>query len=227
MAGRAGTWPAPTVGEPARADPLVASSVAGSRPDGDGGTGGAGLPGAPCAPGPDSQLVGGAWPFDGPAGTPPPAATPPAAGPAAPCMLRPVSSRRPVGPRPARRRSCGEGGGGVARTSVAVGTGAAPGACTGAGSRPSATASSMLRAAAADGRSAGFFAISACSTGASGPACRGSGSGSVTIAVSVDQTDVRRNGAPLPSTAAYSVMPSDQMSEAGVGSMPCARSGGK
>lgn len=68
--------------------------------------------------------------------------------------------------------------------------------------------------------------MSAWSTGASAPARRASGSGSVTIADKVDHADVRRNG-DVPSTAAYSVMPSDQMSDAGPGSVPCARSGGR
>lgn len=91
---------------------------------------------------------------------------------------------------------------------------------------PAATRSSISRAWSAVGRPSGSFAISACSTGVSGPARRGSGSGSVTIAANVDHADVRRNG-DVPSTAAYSVMPSDQMSEAGPGSLPCARSGGR
>ncbi|MEU4076493.1 hypothetical protein, partial [Streptomyces venezuelae] len=62
----------------------------------------------------------------------------------------------------------------------------------------------MARAWAASGRWFGSLAIRARRTGARGPARRGSGSGSPTMAASVDQTEVRRN-ADAPSTAAYSV----------------------
>lgn len=48
---------------------------------------------------------------------------------------------------------------------------------------------------------------------------RGTGSGSVTMAASVDQVEVRRNGE-TPSTAAYSVAPSAHTSEGGPGSPP-------
>jgi hypothetical protein len=76
------------------------------------------------------------------------------------------------------------------------------------------------------GRDSGCLCISCRRTGPSGPARCGSGSGSTTIAVSVDQVDVRRNGE-APSTAAYSVAPRAQMSEAGPGSWPWARSGAR
>ncbi|CAM5675008.1 hypothetical protein SGRIM128S_09384 [Streptomyces griseomycini] len=59
-----------------------------------------------------------------------------------------------------------------------------------------------------------------------GPARRGSGRGSVTIAVRVENVDVRRNGV-SPSTATYSVAPRAQTSEAGPGTAPWARSGAR
>ncbi len=90
----------------------------------------------------------------------------------------------------------------------------------------SATDWSSSRAWSASGRASGRLSSNRWRTGASGPARSGSGSGSVTIAVSVENVDVRRKGE-APSTAAYSVAPRAQMSEAGPGSAPWARSGAR
>ena len=91
---------------------------------------------------------------------------------------------------------------------------------------PAATRSSMRIASGALGRSAAFFSIRACRTGASSPALRGSGSGSVTTAASVVSGESRRNG-DWPSTAAYRVAPRPHRSDSGPGREPCTRSGAR
>ena len=107
------------------------------------------------------------------------------------------------------------------RTGVAEGTTeASPMVC------PACTSASIRAASSAVGRSAGSLAISAASTGPSGPARRDSGSGSSTTAASVVIGESRRNG-DCPSTAAYSVAPRPHRSEAGPGRSPWARSGAR
>ncbi len=94
------------------------------------------------------------------------------------------------------------------------------------GTSAPATARSSAQACPASGRCSGRLSISRSSTGPRGPARRGCGSGSETIAVRVENVEVRRKGE-APSTAAYRVAPSAHTSEAGPGSAPWARSGAR
>ncbi len=91
---------------------------------------------------------------------------------------------------------------------------------------PAATASaSRAEVPAASGRWAGSRLSSASMTGASGPAdgARGASSAATPAMMAIEPPG-RSNG-PRPSTAAYSVAPSDHRSEAGVALPPRTRSG--
>src|SRR5690606_39034500 len=94
------------------------------------------------------------------------------------------------------------------------------------GGRPAATARRSSSARPAGNRSAGSLRNRPSTTGPSGPARRGGGSSSSTIARSVLSGVSCRNGEE-PSTAAYSSTPSDHRSDSGPGVRPRARSGAR
>ena len=75
------------------------------------------------------------------------------------------------------------------------------------------------------GRDEGSLRISAPITGASRPAWAATGASSLMMADIVVMAPPRCSYGPRPSTAAYSVAPSDQRSDAGVASPPRIRSG--
>ncbi|RAO61627.1 hypothetical protein PSN01_01586 [Micromonospora saelicesensis] len=89
---------------------------------------------------------------------------------------------------------------------------------------PSSAARSNCSAASASIRSAGSLRSRPASTGASGPARRAAGGGSVTSAVRLIRLDGRAYG-DCPSMAAYRVAPSDQRSPSGPTVPRMARSG--
>ena len=92
-------------------------------------------------------------------------------------------------------------------------------ACT-----PATTDDSCLRTSARLGRSRGSLASIACRTGASAPARLTGRGSSLTTAWTVEMGRSRRNGG-SPSTATYSVAPSDHRSVAGLASSPRTCSG--
>src|SRR5215472_16597263 len=86
-------------------------------------------------------------------------------------------------------------------------------------------ADSSCRAAAASGRAAGSRFISAVITGLSGPAEAGDGGSPCTMLARTAIALPWPSKGPWPSTAAYSVAPSDHRSEAGLAGAPRIRSG--
>jgi hypothetical protein len=96
----------------------------------------------------------------------------------------------------------------------------------GVGIRPAATSASSERTSSSPGLSAGFLVRRAVSTGASGPAWRIGAGSSFMTAASVASCPSRWNGV-LPSTAVYSVAPSDHRSDGGAARSPRARSGAR
>lgn len=82
----------------------------------------------------------------------------------------------------------------------------------------------MRSSVSASGRAAGSRTSSAVSTGVSAPARSGGGTSWLSTAASVASTVFLRSGW-RPSTATYSIMPSDHRSEAGSPSTPLMRSG--
>ncbi len=106
-----------------------------------------------------------------------------------------------------------------------AGVASAVGACSDVPEvRAAATSWKRASASSAVGRSAGSLRSSSSRTGVSRPAFRGGGSGSVITACRVLMVVVRWNG-DWPSTAAYSVAPSDHRSDSGPGRWPMTRSG--
>ncbi len=85
---------------------------------------------------------------------------------------------------------------------------------------------SAASASAADIRRAGSFSSRARTTGSSAPARTAGRGSSMTTAVTWARCDSRSKG-PRPSTAWYSVQPSENRSVAGVGAPPVTRSGAR